>query len=233
MAEVALAIIPARRGSKRLAGKNTRLFCGKPLLQWSIDVAQACTSIDRVLVTSDDPEVLAIARAAGVDYIVERPAELASDTASSMDVVMHAVQAVESEGEQVGEVCLLQPTSPLRSVEDVDAAFALSRANDGASVVSVCELEHPHRWSAPLETDLTMAGFVQSLRAPASLYYRLNGAVYLASSERLKQAGTFLEDASLALKMPRERSVDIDDELGFVTAEAIRKHFPALDRPLS
>ncbi len=227
MPDVALAIIPARRGSKRLAGKNTRLFCGKPLLQWSIDAAQACASIDRVLVTSDDPEVLAIARAAGVDFVIERPAELASDTASSMDVVMHAVQTIESDGQGVSDVCLLQATSPLRAVEDIDAAFSLYRANHRTSVVSVCELEHPHRWSAPLESDLVMAGFVASLREPDRAYYRLNGAVYLASNERLKKVGAFLEETSLALKMPRERSVDIDDELGFVTAEAIMKHWSA------
>lgn len=220
-----LAIIPARKGSKRLPGKNIRPFCGKPLVQWSIEAAQASKSVDRVLVTSDDPEVLSIARGCGVDLVIDRPAALATDTASSMDVVMHALEQAREALGGVGDVCLLQATSPLRSVSDIDGAFSLYQSRKKQSpVVSVCELDHPHNWSARLTPDLSMRSFVEALASDGHGYFRLNGAVYLADAGYLVREKKFLTDAAVAFRMPRYRSVDIDNIGDFVCAEAIRRH---------
>ncbi len=220
-----LVLIPARAGSKGLPGKNTRLLAGKPLLAWSIDTARAA-GLTCVEVSTDSQTVADIAIAQGARVPGLRPAELASDTAGSIEVILHCLQRAAERGEEYEMVLLLQPTSPLRSSEDITAAFQLMQAQDAGAVVSVTLCDHHPWWSNSLPEDGNMAGFlrpevINSNRQQLPPHYRLNGAIYLAKTEVLKQQQGFIGPETYALVMPPERSVDIDSLLDFQLAELI------------
>lgn len=214
-----LALIPARGGSKGIPRKNIRPFCGKPLLQWSIDVALAAPSIDRVIVSTDDMEIAELARIGGADVPFLRPQHLSSDTAPGICPVLHALEQLP----EVDQVLLMQPTSPLRRVEDVEAIVALCPQSGSFSAVSLSlSGKHP-AWMFGLSTDDhlqplfpgTFANSRQELR-PA---YVLNGALYLASREFLERERSFFSSDTIGYVMPLERSVDIDSLLDWRWAE--------------
>jgi CMP-N-acetylneuraminic acid synthetase len=221
-----LAIIPARKGSKRLPGKNTLSLAGKPLIQWTIEAAQQSQAVDEVLVTSDDPAVLSLAHQLRVDHVLERPDDLASDTAKSSDVILHALAYRSRLGNPPGALCLLQATSPLRTAEDIDGAHALYIQRGAPSVISVCELEHPLTWCSTLDEDLSMRGFAEKIQQEKNSqylkkHYRLNGGIYISDTKKFIRVGSFLDKKTLAYIMPKHRSVDIDDEFDFRLAELI------------
>ena len=140
-----LAIVPARAGSKGLPGKNIRLFCGKPLLQWSVEHGLSSRYVDLVIVTTDSTEFADIARKSGALVPFLRPDHLSSDTASSADVILHAVDFLEERGDIFDVLVLLEPTSPLRSPEDIDKALEmLATEPDAESVVSISRVEAHH-----------------------------------------------------------------------------------------
>ena len=214
-----LALIPARGGSRGIPRKNIRPFCGKPLLHWSIDVALAAPSVDRVVVSTDDPEIAKVALAGGARVPYLRPAELASDTASCIDTVMHALEQLP----EVSDVLLLQPTSPLREVEDVEAIVALRRQADREAAVSVTpSCKHP-AWMFALSPQQQLDPLLPSVEAACRQQlpqaYALNGALYLASREFLERERRFLTADTLGYVMPPERSVDIDTPLDWQWGE--------------
>jgi CMP-N-acetylneuraminic acid synthetase len=223
-----LGLILARGGSKRVPRKNLRLLGGKPLLNWTIDAALAATSLDRVILSTDDAEIAATATAAGCDVPFMRPPELATDTATSADVVRHALAAIDATA-TFSRLVLLQPTSPLRLAEDIDGAVAVARGQDLASVVGICPAETVPAhlfWheadgrlssvtGAPFEE---IAGRRSQDCRPG---YRLNGAIYVARLDWFLAGGELLGPDSVGYVMPRDRSVDIDDEMGLTEAEMI------------
>ena len=214
-----LALIPARGGSKGISRKNIRPFCGKPLLHWSIDVALAAPSVDRVVVSTDDPEIAEIARAGGAQVPFLRPVELASDTAPGIAPVLHALQQLP----EMSDVLLLQPTSPLRQVEDVEAIVSLRRQSGCEAVVSVTpSAKHP-AWMFALSPQQQLEPLLPSeeaaCRQQLSPAYALNGALYLASREFLEREHSFLTADTLGYVMPLERSVDIDSPLDWQWGE--------------
>ena len=131
-----LAVITARGGSKGVPGKNLRPLAGKPLLSWTVEAALCAKCVTRTIVSTDAPEIADVAVKAGAEAPFLRPAELASDTASSADVVVHALEQCPG----YDYVLLLQPTSPLRTADDIDAAFARMLAANGNACVSVSEV---------------------------------------------------------------------------------------------
>ena len=133
-----LALITARGGSKGLPRKNVLLAGGKPLIAWTVEAAVSSECIDRVVLTSDDDEIMAAAMAAGCDVPFCRPAHLASDVATSLDVVLHAIDQLPG----YEYVVLLQPTSPLRTAADIDAAFELMLETEAPSCVSAVSYTH-------------------------------------------------------------------------------------------
>ena len=137
-----LAVIPARGGSKGLPGKNILPVGGKPLIAYSIDAARACAAVDRVIVSSDDDAIIAAARACGCDVPFRRPDELATDTAASIDVILHALDQVPG----YDYVVLLQPTSPLRTAADIDAACERLAGHGAQACVSVSPVEQSPYW---------------------------------------------------------------------------------------
>jgi len=139
-----IAIIPARGGSKRLPGKNIKLLADKPLIAWTIEAALESKVFDHVFVSTDCDEIAQVAKTFGAEVPFLRPAEIATDTATTNDVVTHLVEWFEKEyNRAVTTVAILQPTSPLRNAKNVQEAFALMGNEDTKAVVSVCELEYP------------------------------------------------------------------------------------------
>jgi len=221
-----LAIIPARGGSKRLPRKNILSLCGKPLIAWSIDAAKNSKYIDRVILSSDDEEIISVAKAWGCDVPFVRPKVLAEDTTRSIDVVIHACTTLQ---ESYDEVILLQPTSPLRTSEDIDSAIESFYAKKATSVIGVCEMEHSPLWANTLDESLSMEGFLDDKYNNARsqdlpTYYRINGAFYMSKVTSVMQEETFFVTKDIyAHLMSQEHSVDIDTKLDFIVASAILK----------
>jgi CMP-N-acetylneuraminic acid synthetase len=171
-----LALIPARGGSKGIPRKNIRPFFGKPLLQWSIDVALAAPSVDRVVVSTDDPEIAEVACAGGAEVPFLRPSELASDNAPGIAPVLHALEQLPD----VTDVLMLQPTSPLRVVEDVEAIVALRREAGRQAAVSVSESSKHPAWMFSLSPQYELQTLMNvpdaTCRQQLPLVYALNGA---------------------------------------------------------
>ena len=215
-----LALIPARGGSKGIPRKNILPFCGKPLMQWSIDVALAAQSVDRVVVSTEDPEISAIAKSCGAEVPFLRPKALASYTAPGIDPVLHVL----GELPEVSDVLLLQPTSPLRRLEDVMNILDLYFNGSFNSIVSVTPSSKHPAWMFSLSSDQLLQPLSSQLastsrRQDLSPAYELNGALYLASRSFLEREGTFLTSDTGAYVMSPEYSVDIDSLLDWRWAE--------------
>lgn len=222
-----LAVIPARGGSKGLPGKNFKLMNGKPLIAYTIQAALESGVFDYVIVSTDSKEIAEIAKENGAMVPFMRPDELAGDAASSDAAIMHALRFMEeANGEEIGYVCKLQPTSPLRTAEDIRGAFALLSEKNANSIVSVCECEHSPLWTGVIADDLRIDNFMSKQLAVTNRqelqnYYRLNGAIYISKVESFKKNECFFGENSIAYIMTREHSVDIDDILDFKFAELL------------
>ena len=219
-----LAIIPAREGSKRLPKKNILPLDGKPLISWTIEEAIQSKYIDNVIVSSDDKEILNIAKNYSIKYM-NRDKSLSSDTATSFDVVLNVIN---QQNEQYDYVMLLQPTSPLRTVKDIDNACDLLVKKNALSIVSMCETEHPIQWCTKLTKDNCLDHFTETINTQRSqeqeVHYRLNGAIYLIKIDEFIRQKSFLSNIkSYAYIMDKQNSIDIDDQFDFNLAEYIKK----------
>ena len=220
-----VAIIPARAGSKRLPGKNIKLLAGKPLIVWTIEAAITSNLFDVILVTTDSEEIANIARAAGASVPFLRPSELSTDTSSTNEVISHAVDWIEQNVGTVSCVTLLQPTSPLRTADDIAQAMNMYDTKQASAIVSVCQTEHPIQFCNTLPIDLSMAGFIKTQDNKRSQElepsWRLNGAIYIFDRKYVSNPTNLYEQNTFAYIMKRENSIDIDQELDFILAEII------------
>ena len=221
-----LGIIPARGGSKGLPRKNIRSLAGKPLIAWSIEAGLQSSWIDELIVNTDSPEIAAVAREYGAQVPFLRAPELATDTATTMDVLVDTFDWYENQGRSFDLVILLQPTSPLRTKDDIDQALQVYREKQAEAVVSVCPVEHHPFWSNRLPADGCLDKFLrpEAINTPRQQlpeYYHLNGALYLAAIDRLRELNSFFGPRTYAYVMPRERSVDIDTLLDLHLAEIL------------
>jgi len=220
-----LAIIPARGGSKRLPRKNVLDLAGKPLIAWSIEAGLKSKYIDKITVTSDDDEILTIAKIFGVE-IIKRPDDLASDTATIFDAIKHTIDNLE----KYDYVVLLQPTSPLRNENHIDEAIELLESKEADAIIGVCEMDHSPLWSNTLPENMNMSGFLRDevlnkRSQDLEKYYRINGAIYICKTETLlEEKSFFLKDNIFAYQMDRKSSVDIDEEIDFRIAQ-IKKEY--------
>ena len=219
-----LAIIPARGGSKRLPRKNVLDLNGKPLIAWSIEAGLSSKYIDKVVVSSDDDEILEISKKFGSETI-KRPDELASDTATTFDAIKHAIDNFD----KYDYIVLLQPTSPLRNEKHIDEAIELLESKNADAVVSVCEMDHSPLWSNTLDETLSMKNFLRDeilnkRSQDLNPYYRLNGAIYICETEKLlEEKSFFLKKDIFAYVMDRKSSIDIDEEIDFKIASILIK----------
>lgn len=219
-----LGIVPARAGSRRVPGKNLLRLEGRTLVRRALDTALASGAFSRVALTSEDPEIRAQAEGLDVE-VVERPPELATDTARSFDVVRHALDETERDhGERFAAVAVVQCTSPFTAPQDLRDTIALldgdPKAASAVSVVEVDMLHHPVKLKrlvhGRLEPWLQADAMTPSHELPR-LYVR-NGCVYVSRRSLLEQ-GIFVAEDALAHVMPAERSVDIDTPLDLAFAE--------------
>ena len=222
-----IALVTARGGSKGIPGKNLRLLGDRPLIVWTIEAALNARGVERVLVSTDDEEIARVSRRAGAEVPFLRPAELAQDDSPHILTSEHALRWFhEHEHARPEYLLLLQPTSPLRSVDDIEAAIDLARDRNAVAVVSVCETkEHPYK-AFGLSAGGTLEDFV-----PCDIPYRRrqdlpkvfseNGAIYLNRSESLLRDRTYIPPGTVPYIMPPERSVDIDSEWDLVIANAL------------
>lgn len=206
-----LAIIPARGGSKGLPRKNILDAGGIPLIAWTINAARMSKCVTRVVLSSDDEEIMEVARNLGCEVPFKRPAELAADETPSMHVILHALELLPG----YEYVVLLQPTSPLRTARDIDASYEHMRHCNAMACVSLSPVEETPYWMYTLNE----CGQLKALIAqPPGVYrrqdcppvYSLNGAVYIANTFWLKRNKTFLSPETVGYVMPNNRSLDID-----------------------
>lgn len=225
-----LGLVVARGGSKGLPGKNVRDLCGKPLIGWTIDVARAARCLDAVVVSTDDKTIAEVASRHGAEVPFIRPAALASDTASSVDVVVHAIDFLAAAGRTFDIIVLLEPTSPLREPGDIDGAVARLVKSGAGSIVSVCRAEVTHpAFMYRLGAGAHLTPFLD--RQPNGLrrqelepVYYLEGTIYASHVTVLKERRSFYHDDTIAYEVPKWKSIEIDDLDDFLMAEAIAKH---------
>lgn len=220
-----LAIVPARSGSKGLKDKNIKELGGMPLLAHSVQAALKSGEFSHVMVSTDAQLYADIAITHGAEVPFLRDASSASDVASSWDVVREVLEKYQQMGITFDTVTLLQPTSPLRTAQDIQQAYALFRERTATSVVAVCEMEHSPLWSNTLPENLSMNGFLSNAtnrqRQQLSTYYRINGSIYIVDVKHFLEGKDIYGPGSFAYVMPAERSIDIDTALDFLIAETV------------
>jgi len=220
-----LGIIPARGGSKRVVEKNLRLLAGKPLVAWAIEAACQADRIDRLVVSSDDERILEIARGYDPRLPLRRPADLATDTAPAIDYVRHAIEELERASQTVFDaVVIVQPSSPFTLPVDIDATIDLLDSSGADTAVSVVEVEHAlHPAKFKVLNGDRLAPYFEEERGRMAAnelprVYVRNCSVY-ATRRGTIERGQIIGDDCRGYLMPRERSLDINDEQDLAFAE--------------
>lgn len=195
--------------------KNLFPLAGRPLIAWTIDAALQAPSLARVIVSTDSEEIAEAASSLGVPVPFMRPESLAHDDTPGPQVILHAIQWLERHGDVPDYVVMLQPTSPLRTSGDIEAAIAIARDTAADSVVSVCPCVHHPLWTKRIEDDGTMTDYLPNAsqyprRQDLPPAYALNGALYLVRPQVLTRSGSFYGGRTFPYVMPYDRSIDID-----------------------
>jgi len=227
-----LAVIPARGGSKGIPSKNIKVLHGKPLIAWSIDEGKKSKYIDKLIVSTDSEKIAEVAKKYGAEVPFMRPAELASDTATSISVMFHALDFLEEQNEKYDYVIMLEPTSPLRTVEDIDIALERLADNKSAkAIVGVAKLEAGH---PEFNVTIKEGGFIKPFlggdvvivkrRQDLDDIYFFEGTVYISDVDTLRQKKTFYHELTLAHIVEKYKSFEIDEEMDLIIIEALMKY---------
>tara|TARA_A100001011_G_scaffold400030_1_gene511841 strand:+ start:1779 stop:2459 length:681 start_codon:yes stop_codon:yes gene_type:complete len=215
------ALIPARGGSKGIPNKNKRIFKGKNLIEWTIRQAQDSDYIDRILVLTDDLEIAEISKNCGAEIPFIRPDYLATDKSPIMDTVLYTL----GQRPELNDLILLQPTSPLRRVSDIDNAINLRNIYKRDSVVSVCEISEYPEWMYRVNhnfmTNYLPEDKLSKRRQDLEKVYILNGSIYLSTRKHLSENLNFISKETFPYVMEKKYSVDIDNEIDWNYAELI------------
>ncbi len=225
-----IAIVPARGGSKGLPGKNIKNLCGKPLIAYTLEAALKSKEIERVIVSTDSQEIASIAKQYGAEVPFLRPACLAEDETSAVDVYLHAVEYLMNlSGHSIPKFAVLLPTVPLRDENEIDAAVRMFKEKDATTLISVVEADVPVSWYYCMDETGTVrnAGFdtinIMRNRQKNSKYYIPNGAIYVLDYHLLKEKRTYYARDTLGYIMTRTKSVDIDTIEDFEYVEYLVK----------
>jgi len=215
-----LALIPARGGSKGLPRKNIIPIAGKPMIAWTIEAAKKSQYIDRVVVSSDDTEIIQIARQFGGEAPFVRPSHLAQDDSPTIDAVVHALDNLP----EYDVVILLQPTSPLRDAQDIDNAIDTLFLTNASSCVSVTEPDKSPYWMFTVNKKgkirpLLSQELSNKPRQSLPPIRVLNGAIYIVKTETLKTNRELLTHDTVPYMMSKEHSIDVDYELDLKLAD--------------
>lgn len=221
-----IAVIPARSGSKGLKDKNIMKLNNIPLMAYSIESALESNMFETIHVSTDSEKYAEIARTYGAEVPFLRSKELASDTASTWDAMRFTVTEYEKQNKKFDTITVLQPTSPLRTSEDIISAFQFFEQKKANMISTVCEMEHSPLWCNTLPDDLSMKNFEKESvaflpRQKLPTYYRENGAIYILKISSLFSFNNIYQDNCYAYIMKSSHSIDIDTEIDFVIAQAI------------
>lgn len=224
-----LYVITARGGSKGVPGKNIREIGGLPLIAYKIIAAQKCRYENRIIVSTDDEEIAQISRRYGADVPFMRPAELASDSAGSMDVVEHATRWIaENDIHKYDYVCLLEPSSPFATFEDLNKALDLIISSNADTLLGMKESEVSTRFIHELDSKGGLSFFYDAIKSMKDVsrqaqkkQYTLNGCMYIAKWDYFKKNKLFHSTNSVPYIMPAEQSVEIDSLADFYYAKSM------------
>ncbi len=218
------AIIPARAGSKGIPGKNLWAYDGISLLVRAIRLGRHCARVERVIVSTDSAEMQNVAKAEGAECPRLRPPELASDTATTADVVHHVIADMTI---TTSHILLLQVTSPLRTLADCDAFLDAYFASNAVAATSVVKLDEPRPEKLKkLEAGVLKSYLVTHYEGPRQALpqpYALNGAFYAIGREAFSREGRFLPEGTMGFEMPPERSHNLDSKQDLKILEAMLK----------
>lgn len=222
-----LAIIPARAGSKGVPGKNKALIGGRPLVDYTIAALERARAVAGIVLTTDDSDLLAYYRDRASVLTVKRPERLAQDDSTSAEAVEHALEAWQAAGRDIPDAILLaQPTTPLRTVADIDAAYDQFQRTGCESLISACRAEgirHPSGMYLLKEGRGTayVAGGEPARRQDFETVYQRNGAIYLVTTAFFRRTGRLRSDSPEIYEMPWERSINIDVPGDLLIARAL------------
>lgn len=223
-----LCVIPARGGSKGVRGKNIRAVAGKPLIEYSIELAKRCPFLYRTVVSTDSEKIAGIAKGCGGYVPFLRPKRLAGDRTPMVPVLQHAVNFIESEdGIKIDYVLLLQPTNPLRVLSDVKGCVDKAIATKADSVISVARVESVHPMlMKKIEGDLIKPYCIDEKEGTARQDYKpyaymRAGGIYVVRRDVLMNTGSIRGSISRPYIIPAERGLGIDDEIDLLTAEQL------------
>lgn len=222
-----LALIPARGGSKGIVRKNLREVAGKPLIAWTIEQAKQSKYIDRLILSSDDQEIISVAEEWGCEVPFVRPDHLAQDDSLTIDTIIHAIDHLPN----YDLIVLLQPTSPLRNAEDIDTCIEICLEKQAKACVSVCEASKSPFWMFTLDQEQKMKPLIpfeneQTNRHNLPKAYVLNGAVYVSYTDWVYRNKSFFGNETVSYIMPAERSIDIDSEIDLRMVEWLLSQQP-------
>lgn len=214
MTKKVLAAILARGGSKGIPGKNLVPLAGKPLITWTVEAAMGAHCIDDVVVSSDSEEILEVSKYSGAEGIL-RPKELATNDASSNDALAHLIKRLKEMGRDYHYVMLLQPTSPLRTAGDIDAAFEKMHQSGAQALISVVAPKQSPLKAFKVQKDGFLEGIINNAypfmaRQKLPKTYYANGAIYIVEPDRFQKSRSFLAEKTVPFEMDCDRSIDID-----------------------
>ncbi len=221
-----LAIITARGGSKGIPRKNITPLLGKPLIAWTIEAAKKSKYIDRLILSTEDQKIAKIGKDYGVEIPFLRPKDLATDEAKSVDCMIHAIKWLKNNDKYISDyVMLLQPTSPLRTVDDIDTALEEIFKQKGDSLIGLCKVrKHPY-WMMKIERGIITPYYKKWVnyqrRQDLPDIYNVNGAIYIIKSTLLLKKKVFWSGKTIPYVMPEERSVDIDNKIDLKLADLL------------
>lgn len=220
-----LGLIPAKGGSTRLAKKNIRLLGGKPLLAWAAEAAQQSGVIDRLIISTEDESIADVASQLGLEVPFLRPEELARDPAGVVDVALHALAELRSQGEQYETLVIMLPTCPFRTAEDIRGAMSLFHSSRAQFLMSVSPYPHTPFAAMSLDEADRLTPFFpeyigkKSQELPTA--YRCNGALHILNVAAFERERSYYAQPLIGFPMPRERSIDIDTESDLREAERL------------
>ncbi|MBM15181.1 MAG: acylneuraminate cytidylyltransferase [Nitrospina sp.] len=220
-----LGLIVARGGSKGLPRKNIRQIGGKPMIAWTVEAGKQSQCIDRLILSSEDDEIIEVVRQLECDVPFVRPKNLATDESSPIEVIRHAIESLP---EKYDYLVLLQPTSPLRIANDIDRCVELCYQKKAPACVTITESEKTPYWMYELREDHRLHSVLSGTkrivrRQDLPKTYTLNGAVFVARSDWIIYHDDFLGPDTIGCEMPRVRSIDIDSATDLIVADAIFK----------
>jgi N-acylneuraminate cytidylyltransferase/CMP-N,N'-diacetyllegionaminic acid synthase len=226
-----IAVIPARKGSKGLKGKNIKELCGKPLIAWSIEAALSSKYLDEIVVSTDDKATIDIANKYGASAPFLRPEYLSSDVATTFDVLKHTINFYKNElNKEFDYIVLLEPTSPLRDFSDIDNAVERLIYSDASSIVGISKTEDQNPvFLVNKDKDDFISGYVSKdmpslRRQDVKDIYFFDGSIYISELKSLLDRETFYHNNTIGFEMPKYKSLEVDDIYDFIMVEAIMKY---------